>query len=63
MRLHLVVEGQTEETFVRNLLAPELGAKGIFCDAHSVTTGRRGGKAIGEDWLPLHICEETLNVG
>ncbi len=45
MRLHLVVEGQTEETFVRNLLAPELGAKGIFCDAHSVTTGRRGGKA------------------
>ncbi len=44
MRLHFVVEGQTEETFVRNLLAPELGAKGIYCDAHRVTTGRRSGK-------------------
>ena len=44
MRLHLVVEGQTEETFVRTLLAPELGAKGIYCDAHRVTTGRRRGK-------------------
>ncbi len=44
MRLHLVVEGQTEETFIRNLLAPELGAMGIYCDAHRVTTGRRRGK-------------------
>lgn len=44
MRLHFVVEGQTEEAFVRDLLAPEMGAKGIYCDAHRVTTGRRGGK-------------------
>jgi len=44
MRLHFVVEGQTEETFVRSLLAPELGAMGIYCDAHRVTTGRRRGK-------------------
>lgn len=42
MRLHFVVEGQTEETFVRNLLVPELGARGVYCDAHRVTTGRRG---------------------
>lgn len=41
VRLHLVVEGQTEETFVRDLLAPELGAHGVFCGAHRVTTGRR----------------------
>lgn len=44
MRLHFVVEGQTEETFVRTLLAPELGAREIFCDAHRVTTGRKHGK-------------------
>ena len=44
MRLHFVVEGQTEETFVRDLLGPELGTKGIFCDAHRITTGRRGAK-------------------
>ena len=46
MRLHFVVEGQTEETFVRDLLAPELGAKGIYCDAHRVTTGRRVRQAL-----------------
>jgi hypothetical protein len=44
MRLHFVVEGQTEETFVRDLLSPELAPRGIFCDAHRVTTGRRGAK-------------------
>lgn len=41
MRLHFVVEGQTEETFVRDILAPELGASNIFCDVHRITTGRR----------------------
>ena len=44
MRLHFVVEGQAEETFVRDILAPELGGRRIFCDAHRVTTGRRKGK-------------------
>lgn len=44
VRLHFVVEGQTEETFVRDILAPDLGAYQIFCDAHRVTTGRRKGK-------------------
>lgn len=46
MRLHFVVEGQTEETFVRDILAPELGANRVFCDAHRVTTGRRKGKVF-----------------
>jgi hypothetical protein len=46
MRLHFVVEGQTEETFVRIVLAAELGTKGIYCDAHRVTTGRRRGKVF-----------------
>jgi hypothetical protein len=41
IRLHAVVEGQTEETFVNQVLAPELGARHIFVDAHCVTTGRR----------------------
>lgn len=46
MRLHFVVEGQTEETFVRDLLSSELGAQGIFCDAHRVTTRRKGMRAF-----------------
>ncbi len=54
MRLHFVVEGQTEETFVRDLLRLELAAQGIFCDAHRVTTGRRS---------HFNICGRTLNSG
>jgi hypothetical protein len=41
IRLHAVVEGQTEETFINQVLAPELGVRQIFVDAHCVTTGRR----------------------
>ncbi len=44
IRLHAVVEGQTEETFVREVLALELGTKQLFVDAHRVTTGRRRGQ-------------------
>lgn len=40
IRLHAVVEGQTEETFVRDFLAPEFGAQGISMDAHRITTAR-----------------------
>ncbi len=39
--MHVVVEGQTEETFVRDVLAPEFGAKDVFVDVHRVTTRRR----------------------
>lgn len=46
MRLHFVVEGQTEETFVRDILAPEMARNGIYCDVHRVTTGRRKGKVF-----------------
>lgn len=42
IRLHMVVEGQTEETFVREVLAPELWPLNIFADARRVETGRRG---------------------
>jgi hypothetical protein len=41
IRLHAVVEGQTEESFVRDVLAPEFGSQGIFVDVHRITTGRR----------------------
>ena len=40
IRLHAVVEG-AEETFVNDVLGPEFGARGIFIDAHMITTGRR----------------------
>ena len=42
--LHFVVEGQTEETFVNNILAPQLSSLNIFPDVRCVQTGRKHGK-------------------
>ena len=48
IRLHFVVEGQTEEGFVNELLALELALElalhGIVADVHRITTGRRHGR-------------------
>jgi hypothetical protein len=43
-RLNLVVEGQTEEAFVNQVLAPHLGALGIAAMARCVETSRRRAK-------------------
>jgi hypothetical protein len=45
IRLHAVVEGQTEETFVNTVLAPEFGPRSVFIDSHCVTTGRENSRA------------------
>jgi hypothetical protein len=42
IRLHLVVEGQTEEAFVRDLLSLELAYYSIIATAHSITTSKKG---------------------
>lgn len=39
-RLNLVVEGQTEEGFVNQVLAPHLATRGIYATARCVTTRR-----------------------
>jgi hypothetical protein len=44
IRLHAVVEGQTEETFVNTILAPEFGSRNVFMDTHCITTGREEGR-------------------
>jgi len=44
IRLHFIVEGPTEETFVNEILAPELSRLNIFSDARCVQTGRKRGK-------------------
>lgn len=41
VRLYAVVEGQTEETFVNHVLAPNLGARQVFVTCHRITTGRK----------------------
>ena len=42
IRLNIVVEGQTEETFVNRVLADHLGAFNISTTARSVQTSRKG---------------------
>ena len=43
-RVHVVVEGQTEETFVNEVLAPELGWRGVYLTPCRLGTfGHRGG--------------------
>ncbi|MBA2497704.1 MAG: DUF4276 family protein [Acidimicrobiia bacterium] len=48
-RLHVLVEGQTEEVFVRDVLAPHLQEFGTFTTAIIVATKRvrAGGKCRG----------------
>ena len=42
-RLHFIVEGQTEETFVNLILIPHLARFSIWGDARCVMTGRKRG--------------------
>ena len=44
IRLHILVEGQTEETFVNNVLRPALAERMVFTYAHRITTGRKHGR-------------------
>jgi len=43
VRLHFVVEGQTEETYVNRVLVPHLVGHHVWADARAVETGRRRG--------------------
>ena len=43
IRLHTIVEGQTEEAFVKNVLGPHLEGFSVWVNAQSVTTKRERG--------------------
>jgi len=45
VRLHLVVEGQTEETYVNRVLVPHLADREVWADVRVVETGRQKGLA------------------
>lgn len=46
IRLNIVVEGQTEEAFVRDLLEPHLASFGVTCSARCAQTGRKHRKVF-----------------
>ena len=41
VRINMIVEGDTEEGFVKHALAPYLSGKGVFPTARKVTTSRK----------------------
>jgi hypothetical protein len=43
IRLHILAEGQTEEGFVNEILAPAFAVQDIVVDVHCITTGRHRG--------------------
>ena len=61
IRLHVLAEGQTEETFVNEILAPELGAHNVFADSHRITTGRRHGRlSRGGSVIYEHLARDLV---
>lgn len=45
IRVHVICEGQTEETFIRDIIAPQLANQKVFLTARLITTskGHKGG--------------------
>lgn len=46
IRLHVIVEGETEARFVKNVLSPYLGEKGVWASARRVLTSRNRRKGL-----------------
>lgn len=56
VNIYIVVEGQTEQTFVRDVLAPQIAYKGIYL--HPALIGKPGHKGgdIRFDRAKIDIC-------
>jgi hypothetical protein len=59
-RINVVVEGQTEETFIRDVLAPEFGARGIGLYARAIMTGRKKGRVHRGGWDKFEKLQRDL---
>jgi hypothetical protein len=75
MRLYVVVEGQTEEAFVKQVLAPHLASFSVWADAdhrHDAprpVNGRQTSRrwCIGKHWredlnMPVPACTTAMDV-
>jgi hypothetical protein len=60
IKVIVVAEGQTEETFVRDVLAPVFGTRNVFLYARPIATSKRGkGGALSRDRV-LSFLRKTL---
>ncbi|MGE0684731.1 MAG: DUF4276 family protein [Candidatus Binatia bacterium] len=62
IRLHMVVEGQTEETFVNMVLVEHLGQFNIVTDARCVETSRRRGQIYRGGVLDYRRVKKDLSL-
>lgn len=61
IRLHFVVEGQTEETFVRDLLSIDLHQYDVIADARRIATGRKHGRRYRGGFLSYqHLRKDVV---
>ncbi len=60
IRLHFIVEGQTEETFVNQTLRPHLANISIWVKARCVMTSRKRGVKRREGDRCLELCLKIL---
>ncbi len=61
IRLHFIVEGQTEEAFVNEVLGPALATFGVFTDAQRITTGRRHGRVYRGGFVAYeHLARDLV---
>lgn len=62
IRLNIIVEGQTEETFVNKILGPHLGGFNVFVSARRVETGRKRGKIFRGGMISYLKAQKDINL-
>lgn len=62
IRLNIIVEGQTEETFVNKILRPHLAAFNVFVCARSVETGRKRGNIFRGGMISYEKAQKDINL-
>lgn len=62
IRLNIIVEGQSEETFVNKILGPHLGGFNVFVSARRVETGRKRGKIFRGGMISYLKAQKDINL-
>lgn len=62
IRLNIIVEGQTEETFVNKIIGPHLGAFNVFVNARCVETGRKRGRIFRGGIISYLKAQKDINL-
>ncbi len=62
IRLNIIVEGQTEETFVNKILGPHLGTFNVFVSARCLETGRKCGRIFRGGMISYLKAQKDINL-